>query len=104
MKRQAYWLQRKQDLQARKRELETYFQKVNTQGNLPYHADAYSLWLEYTGHGNYPYAGGYYDQPAKWRDDMTYVSAEVEYADIPYDIDKANEELSELAQVTYGTR
>lgn len=92
-------MQRKQDLQERKRELETYFKNVTANGNLPYHADAYQLWLEYTEHGNYPYTGGYYDQPAKWRADMTYVSAEVEYAAIPYDIDKASKELSELAQV-----
>lgn len=91
-------MQRKLDLQARKQELEAYFKSADAIGKLPYHTDAYHLWQEYTEHGNYPYAGGYYDQPATWRDDMTYVAAQVEYADIPYDIEKANEELRELAQ------
>lgn len=86
------------DLQERKRELESYFKSVQELNNLPHSENAVALWQEYTEHGNYPYAGGYYDQTAQWREDMVYVGAEVEYAAVADDIQEANEELAGIGQ------
>lgn len=91
-------MQRKTDLLERRRELEAYFKSVNELNNLPHSENAVALWQEYTEHGNYPHAGGYYDQPATWRDDMAYIGAEVEYATIADDIQEANEELAAIGQ------
>jgi hypothetical protein len=88
------------DLLERKRELEDYFKSVKALNHLPHSENAVALWQEYTEHGNYPHTGGYYDQPAAWREDMAYIGAEVEYAALADDIQETNEELAAIGQRT----
>jgi hypothetical protein len=99
VKKQLYWVQRKDDLKSRKQELEQYFKSVEKLNNLPHSENAWQLWQEYTEHGNYPYDGGYYDQSVKWREDMVYVGAEVEYKTIDDDMTEANDELRTLGGI-----
>lgn len=95
LKQRQFWQQRQLDLIERKRDIERYFVAVDELGELPHFSNAVALWREYNEHGNYPFAGGYFNQPAAWRDDMVYVSAAIEYAALPDQIDEANDRLKD---------
>lgn len=81
---------------ARKKELESYFKRVEKDNKLPHYPNATELYMEYTEHHNYPFAGGYFDQPSDWREDMIYVSAEIEYSDIDSRIAEATKQINEF--------